>query len=200
MNRLSALDDVPKFDLCKCLPHDIMHVLLEGVVPHHLKLLLQYCVNTSKYFTVQYLNPQITTFSYGYSESMNAPRPIDRDGLNSRDQKIVPSGIVYDYTCDNDGTGLMLFFFFPASQMWLLARLLPLMVGMQVPDGDPHWLCFMELLMIAVMSTAVEVTEDTAYSLIVIIESYLFHFNQLHPDSMTPKTHYLLHLPEQMRQ
>ena len=88
--------------------------------------------------------------------------------------------------------------------MWLLARLLPLMlmlmVGMQVPDGDPHWLCFMELLMIAVMSTAVEVTEDTAYSLTIIIESYLFHFNQLYPDSMTPKTHYLLHLPEQMRQ
>ena len=62
------------------------------------------------------------------------------------------------------------------------------------------WLCFMELLMITVMSTAVEVTEDTAYSLTVIIESYLFHFNQLYPDSMTPKTHYLLHLPEQMRQ
>ena len=98
VNRLSALDDVPKFDLCKCLPHDIMHVLLEGVVPHHLKLLLQYCVNTSKYFSVQYLNTQITTFSYGYSESTNAPRPIDRDRLNSSDQKIVQSGIVYDYT------------------------------------------------------------------------------------------------------
>ena len=105
MNRLSALDDLPKFDVCKCLPHDIMHVLLEGVVPHHLKLLLQYCVNTSKYFTVQYLNTQITTFSYGYSESMNAPRPIDRDRLNSKDQKIVQSGIVYDYTCHNGSTG-----------------------------------------------------------------------------------------------
>ena len=90
--------------------------------------------------------------------------------------------------------------FFPASQMWLLGRLLPLMVGVRVPDGDSHWLCFMELLMIAVLSTAVEVTDDTAYGLTVIIESYLFHFNKLYPDSMTPKMHYLLHLPEQMRQ
>ena len=84
--------------------------------------------------------------------------------------------------------------------MWLLGRLLPLMIGQQVPDGDSHWLCFMELLMILVMSTAVEVTEDTAYGLTVIIESYLIHFNKLYPDSMTPKMHYLLHLPEQMRQ
>lgn len=91
-------------------------------------------------------------------------------------------------------------YFFPASQMWLLGRLLPLMVGVQVPDGDSHWLCFMELLMIAVLSTAVEVTDDTAHGLMVIIESYLFHFNKLYPDSMTPKMHYLLHLPEQMRQ
>ena len=77
---------------------------------------------------------------------------------------------------------------------------MPLMVGVQVPDGDSYWLCFMELLMIAVLSMAVEVTDDTAYGLTVIIESYLFHFNKLYPDSMTMKIHCLLHLPEQLRQ
>ena len=94
MNRLSALNKVPKFDLCKCLPHDIMHVILEGVLPHHLKLLLQHCVITSKYFSLQNLNTQISTFSYGYSESVNAPRPIDKERLNSSDQKLVQSGRV----------------------------------------------------------------------------------------------------------
>ena len=33
VNRLGVLDEVPSFDLCKCLPHDIMHVILEGVLP-----------------------------------------------------------------------------------------------------------------------------------------------------------------------
>ena len=93
MNRLSALNNVPKFDLCKCLPHDIMHVLLEGVLPRHLKFLLQHCVITSKYFSLQYLNSQISSFSYGYSESMNAPRPLDKDRIISSDQKIVQSGM-----------------------------------------------------------------------------------------------------------
>ena len=32
MNRLSILNEVPQFDLCVCIPHVIMHVLL-GVLP-----------------------------------------------------------------------------------------------------------------------------------------------------------------------
>ena len=79
VNRLSALNNPPRFDLCKCLPHNLVHVLLEGVLPHQFKLLLQHCVITSKYFSLQCLNTQISTFSYGYSESMNPPSPIDKD-------------------------------------------------------------------------------------------------------------------------
>ena len=85
-----------------------------------------------------------------------------------------------------------------ASQMWLLGRLLPLMVGQYVPDDDSHWMCFMELLSILVLSTAVEVTSDSIADLKMAVESYLFHYNELYPNSMTPKMHYLLHLPEQM--
>ena len=73
------------------------------------------------------------------------------------------------------------------------------MVGRYIPDEDPHWMCFMELLRILVLSTAVEVTEDTISDLAMVIEGYLFQYNKLYPDSMTPKTHYLLHLPEQIR-
>lgn len=43
--------------------------------------------------------------------------------------------------------------------MWLLGRLLPLMVGDRVPQDDPHWLCFLDLLRILCMATSVEVTE-----------------------------------------
>ena len=41
VNRLSVLDYVEHFDVCQCMPEDIMHILLEGLVPYETKLLLQ---------------------------------------------------------------------------------------------------------------------------------------------------------------
>ena len=83
--------------------------------------------------------------------------------------------------------------------MWLLGRLLPLMVGKYVPDDDTHWRCYVQLLRILCIATAVEVTDDTASLLSLLIQDYLVTFNSLYPDSITPKLHYLLHLPRQMQ-
>lgn len=66
-----------------------------------------------------------------------------------------------------------------ASQMWLLGRLLPLMIGEYVPDDDPHWICYIDLLSILVLSTATEVSIDTITDLKSAIESYLFKYNRL---------------------
>ena len=86
-----------------------------------------------------------------------------------------------------------------ASQNWLLGRLLPLMVGSYVPDGDSHWECYMQLLSIMVLVTAVEVTLDSVSELTMLVQDYLHAFNSLYPNKITPKMHYLLHLPDQMR-
>ena len=75
----------PKIEL-NLLSEDSEDIYLQTKLETYLKkptqldslTLLQYCVNTSKYFTVQYLNTQITFSYYGYSESMNALGPIDR--------------------------------------------------------------------------------------------------------------------------
>ena len=87
-----------------------------------------------------------------------------------------------------------------ASQMWLLGRLLPLIIGEYVPNDDSHWKCYAELLAILVLSTAVEVPFEVVDELRMMVENYLFSYNSLYPNSMTPKMHYLLHLPEQIRQ
>ena len=39
-------------------------------------------------------------------------------------------------------------FNFIASQMWCLARYLPLLIGEHIPLGFPHWECFLQLLLI----------------------------------------------------
>ena len=82
--------------------------------------------------------------------------------------------------------------------MWLLGRLLPVMVGKYVPDNDMHWSCYLQLLRILAVTTAIEVTYETPSVLSLLIRDYLVTFKSLHPNSFTPKVHYLLHLPLQM--
>ena len=83
--------------------------------------------------------------------------------------------------------------------MWLLGRLLPLIVGMYVPNHDTHWRCYVQLLRILTISTAIEVTDDTMSILSLLIQDYLVTFNILYPNSITPKLYYLLHFPQQMQ-
>jgi len=82
--------------------------------------------------------------------------------------------------------------------MWLLGRMLPLMVGRYVPEDDLHWKSYLDLLRILTLATAVEVTQETISLMSMLVENYLTRYNTLYPNSMTPKLHYLVHLPEQM--
>ena len=87
-----------------------------------------------------------------------------------------------------------------ASQMWLLGRLLPLMVGEHVPTDDTHWICYLNLLRILCITTAVEITPDATLVLQQLIEDYLYQFNSLYPLSMTYKMHFFLHFPKQIQE
>lgn len=80
--------------------HDIMHDLFEGVISYELRLLVDYCSITQSYFSIATLNHQITSFDYGYSEIGDKPALIHESKLRQT-----------------------------ASQMWLLARIFPLLVG-----------------------------------------------------------------------
>lgn len=92
VNRLSILDELPYFDLTLCLPHDIMHVILEGALPRNCRLLLNHCIFEKKYFTLNHFNKIITNFKYGEHEKHNAPRSIDRDRITGDSDKLGQSG------------------------------------------------------------------------------------------------------------
>lgn len=49
---------------------------------------------------------------------------------------------------------------FTAAQMWLLGRMLPMIIGSKVNDGDDYWLNYMDMLTITDMLLAPELTED----------------------------------------
>ena len=79
-----------------------------------------------------------------------------------------------------------------ASQMWLLARLLPLLVGDLIPRDYVQWVCFLKLFKICDICTAPSVSPDIAAFLEVLIEEHHSLFSQLYGSNLIiPKMHFM---------
>ena len=86
-----------------------------------------------------------------------------------------------------------------ASQMWCLARLLPIMIGDRIPENDLNWENFLLLLKIADYILAPVTSRSIAAQLTTLIEDYLQSFRELYPEcSIIPKQHYMVHIPQWM--
>lgn len=72
----SPLNNIRNFHVVEQLPQDIMHVLLEGVIPYEVCLMLTSFVVENKYFTSNLLNDRIESFSYSTQEMKDKPSPI----------------------------------------------------------------------------------------------------------------------------
>jgi len=79
--------------------------------------------------------------------------------------------------------------------MMTLIRLLPFMIGEFVEMDNSHWNCLLQLWDICSIVCAFEVTDSDAIHLAWLIEAYLEEFFDV---PMTPKLHYLVHLPKQI--
>ena len=70
INYRSPLNDLYGFHVADGqLPQDVMHLLLEGVIPYELKLMLHDFTAVKKYFTVDDLNNRIRSFNYSPEEA-----------------------------------------------------------------------------------------------------------------------------------
>lgn len=67
---------IDNFYVVNQLSQDIMHVLLEGIIPYELTLMLKYFVIDEKYFTCTLLNDPIDLYAYSNQEATNKPSPI----------------------------------------------------------------------------------------------------------------------------
>lgn len=84
--------------------------------------------------------------------------------------------------------------------MMTLVRLLPFMIGDHVERNDSHWECYLQLWDICNIVCAFEVTGADAVQMAWLVEAYLEEFFTLYDVPMTPKLHYLVHLPQQIFQ
>lgn len=92
LNYRSSLNDLNYFHVANTqLPQDIMHVLLEGVVPYELRLMLMAFTSLKKYFTIDLLNERIRCHTYTQEEIRDKPSQIPN--LTSSSTSLRQSGM-----------------------------------------------------------------------------------------------------------
>ena len=78
----SPLNEIEHFHIANFqMPQDVMHILLEGVLPLETRLMMNVFLE-EKLFTMEELNQRITYFSYGRIEAKSKPpRPFQRSNF-----------------------------------------------------------------------------------------------------------------------
>ena len=93
INNKSVLCSLAYFDVCKCFPEDIMHILFEGIVPYETKIFLKYMIDERRYITLKHLNQVVDSFDFGYMNKKDRPTPLTRETINATtDAKLKQSG------------------------------------------------------------------------------------------------------------
>ena len=79
----SPLLQLNNSDVCKCLLHDPMHVLVEGVCIKELQNLLKYLID-QRGIKLDEINKRIILFQYPFIDSTDKPNSITKDHLLKR--------------------------------------------------------------------------------------------------------------------
>lgn len=96
VNYRSVLNDLMYFHVANNqLPQDVMHILLEGVIPYTIKHMLQTLICTKRYFTLSLLNERISCFGYSRTESRNKPAELKDKVLLSEGNLGQTGGLIY---------------------------------------------------------------------------------------------------------
>lgn len=152
---------------------DLMHDFMEGVGPFEIKLILSHLVNKEKRLTLKFLNKRITSFPYGFMDKKSRPSEIN------------------NLDCSMDHSLKQ-----KAFQFWTLFRLLPLIIGDQIPPENAYWEFYLELREIADLLCAQKWTVGMACYFEQLYAHHLSNFKMLFPDAnLIPKHHFLIHYP-----
>ena len=172
--------EIKGFPLTSTVLQDPMHILLEGVLKNEFSALLYNLIYGKRYFTLKWLNQKLSNFPYSDAHKSRRPEPIDKkqhiDGLGSQN------------TLKQT-----------AASMLTLCEVLPLLLGEKIPEGNELWENCLRLLQILILCASPYCLPYTASLLRILIAQYLHTMKSLFPRSnLTPKMHYLTHLPQQM--
>ena len=165
-----ALSDLDYFNVITCFPPDIMHDVLEGVIPLLLKLLLL-TFHSQNIVSIQTFNAELEHFEFGRNDK--AAKPI-KTSLAS-----LQSGVLRG----------------KAIERWCLFRLLPFLIGEYIDEDNQCWKLYLKCREIVDIIFAPSVNKQGLYHLRLMIQEFLENFCLLFPGKCTPKFHYMVHYP-----
>lgn len=154
------------FDTTKSFPPDIMHDLLEGVIPLVLRLVLTQA-HREKHITIDEVNEELKKMSFGQNDTANKPVLLSENLIRK-------SGIVGS-----------------ASQKWCLFRLLPFLIAHSVPPDSKYWHVFLLCQEISDIVMASTVKKQSLPMLDLLVHEFLTEMRDVF-GIITPKCHYLI--------
>ncbi|XP_064466198.1 uncharacterized protein LOC135377593 [Ornithodoros turicata] len=158
----SPLLDITYFDVSLQLPSDLMHDLIEGVVPHVLQQVLNGLI-THSVLTYSDLD-RVAAFNYGFHDRKNKPEPLARAFVQGH------------ASCK--GT---------ASQMGRLFYLFSIIFGDILPKDNQDWEIYLKLRDVVGLGFADELPRDHIAYLQDSITFFLTAFTERYPAKMIPK-------------
>ncbi len=165
-------DALQNFHAVTGYPPDILHDLLEGIVPAELCLCLSEMIK-KKYISLESVNHAIKNFAYTFSDKTNRPQQI-------------PKAFATKGTIGGNG-----------HENWTLLRLLPLLIGDDVPEGDTSWEILMLLKDIFELAVASKHTEESIDFLKCKITEHRELLQSAFPGfRLKPKHHFVEHYPQ----
>ena len=169
---VSALHgDLKYFHVVTGLLPDVAHDLLEGVVPVELCLCIRYLISKG-YFSLTFINHQIRTFRFSGHDQISKPQVINI----GNDSKTIGGN---------------------AHENWCLLRMLPLLVGAHIPEGEPSWVIILYLKDIVEIAFSPVLSESAVAYLDMLIKEHKLLLKQTFPNfSLKPKHHFLEHYPQ----
>lgn len=160
------------FHVVNGYPPDLLHDLLEGVVPAELALCLKALISKG-YFSLETLNVAIKQFPYTFSDKTNQPQ-------------LIPKNFASKATIGGNG-----------HENWTLLRLLPLLIGHHIPEGDETWEVLMNLKDVVELSMSASFSEESVCFLDCKIAEHRDIFQEVFPnEKLRPKHHYIEHYPQ----
>lgn len=172
---ISPLSCVPNFDIFKQLPHDIMHVFLEGICRRHLWFVLYDLIDTKRSTLVE-INSRIKYFNFGPFYIQNKPKAI-REG---------------------DIVGVKKTIIMKASEMYWIFLLFPF-IFYDICDFESdiyRHLNILRKILLFAFSKKIPVNDIKYFK--KMISAYIDAWKANETLGLPPKLHYLVHLPNQI--
>ena len=170
------LEDLEYFSTVDFFIPDLMHDFLEGVVPLIIRLILK-SFHDANILTNSQLNDKLLNFSVGGNDKKSKPTSIPYKCMHTQGASIPGKAI----------------------EKWCLFRLLPLIIANHIPDQNEYWELYLKCRTIGDILFAPSIASDDVDLLNFYIEDFLECFVAMFPNQMTPKLHFLLHYPTQIK-